>query len=103
MALKSVLGKGIGAILEDVEQAYNNDLVDEDNIQDLKLSSIELNPYQPRQHFDEEALKEPSKLNSLTSTDFNNIQIKGLALWKRGVPIEKKSHGQLCCIWSMPN
>ena len=36
---------------------------------------------------DEEALKEPSKLNSLTLTDYNNIQIKGLALWKKGVPI----------------
>lgn len=61
MALKSVLGKSIGAILEDVEQAYNNDLVDENNIQNLNLSYIELNPYQPRQHFDEEAIKELSE------------------------------------------
>ena len=58
MALKNVLGKGIGAILEDVEKAYNNDLLDEDSIQDINLKYIAQNPYQPRKNFDKQAIQD---------------------------------------------
>jgi len=59
MAKKSVLGKGLSAILEDVEDAYRQDL-DENSttstVKEIALNEIEPNPYQPRKVFDDEAL-----------------------------------------------
>ncbi len=63
MAKKSGLGKGLSAILEDVEDAYKQDL-DENKettlVKDIPLDAISPNPYQPRKLFDEEALRELS-------------------------------------------
>ncbi len=55
---KSRLGRGLSAILDDVEEAYKSD-VESDNslIKKIELSQIIPNIYQPRKHFDEEALK----------------------------------------------
>lgn len=53
------LGRGLSAILEDVENAYDKEL-NKDLIADIEISKITPNPYQPRKHFDEEALNELS-------------------------------------------
>lgn len=59
------LGRNLGAILEEVEEAYSRDqsfvenlTIDktQDVVEDIDISLITPNPYQPRKHFDEEAL-----------------------------------------------
>lgn len=64
------LGRSLGAILEDVEEAYSKNLIELDSltlaknnayIEEIDLSLISPNPYQPRKHFDEDALKELSE------------------------------------------
>lgn len=64
------LGRGLGAILSEVEEAYEKDLSDIDSfeleaqgarVEELFLESITANPFQPRKHFDEQALKELSQ------------------------------------------
>ena len=63
MAKKSGLGKGLSAILEDVEDAYKQDLDENKStelIKEIALSDIQANPYQPRKVFEPEALKELS-------------------------------------------
>ncbi|MBT8343577.1 MAG: ParB/RepB/Spo0J family partition protein [Sulfurovum sp.] len=64
------LGRGLGEILSEVEEAYEKDLRDIDSfeleakgakIDELPVDSISPNPFQPRKHFDEEALKELSQ------------------------------------------
>lgn len=63
------LGKGLGAILDEVGKAYelemNNDgsLTSHSNashVEEIDVESISPNPYQPRKHFDENTLKELS-------------------------------------------
>lgn len=63
MAKKSSLGRGLGAILEDVELAYKAELNEGNNdiVKEIDLDLISENPYQPRKHFDEVALKELSE------------------------------------------
>ncbi|WP_309497960.1 ParB/RepB/Spo0J family partition protein [Sulfurovum sp.] len=64
------LGRGLGAILSEVEEAYEKDLSDIDSfelesqgarVEELPVESITANPFQPRKHFDEQALKELSE------------------------------------------
>ncbi|ADV45711.1 ParB/RepB/Spo0J family partition protein [Nitratifractor salsuginis] len=60
------LGKGLGAILEEVGQAYESELSEEkireedlgDAVRELPVEAIEPNPYQPRKSFDPERLNE---------------------------------------------
>jgi len=53
------LGRGLGAILGEVEKAYENDLNDNsDLVVELDIHSIKPNPFQPRKHFDATALEE---------------------------------------------
>jgi ParB family chromosome partitioning protein len=55
------LGRGLSAILEDVEESYNKDLSSNKNlIKEIKIKHIEPNPFQPRKQFDEASLKELS-------------------------------------------
>lgn len=63
---KKVLGKGLGALLSDVEfstgEGFNitskeNESVSE-NMPQINIKTIRINPYQPRKDFDEEALKD---------------------------------------------
>ena len=63
MAKKGGLGRGLGAILEDVELAYKAELSEgnSDIVKDIDLDLIVENPYQPRKTFDEAALKELSE------------------------------------------
>ena len=63
------LGRGLGAILEEVGEAYANEMASaediasssmEDMVADIALSLIDPNPYQPRKHFDKQKLQELS-------------------------------------------
>ncbi len=63
------LGRGLGDILSEVEEAYEKDLSHIDNfeleaqgarVEELRVDSITPNPFQPRKHFDENALQELS-------------------------------------------
>ncbi len=55
---KNRLGRGLSAILEDVEEAYKSDVKSDDSIvKKIPLSDIVPNIYQPRKHFNEEALQ----------------------------------------------
>ncbi|MFA6127080.1 MAG: ParB/RepB/Spo0J family partition protein [Bacteroidales bacterium] len=49
---RSVLGRGLSALMEDAN------LKPEASINEIEISLIETNPFQPRSHFDEEALEE---------------------------------------------
>jgi len=60
----------LGDILSEVEEAYEKDLSDIDSfeleeqgarIEELDINSITPNPFQPRKHFDEQALRELSE------------------------------------------
>lgn len=64
------LGRGLGEILSEVEDAYSKDLREIDSfeleakgvkVEELDIDSITPNPFQPRKHFDEQALKELSQ------------------------------------------
>ena len=64
------LGRGLGDILSEVEEAYEKDLGDIDSfeleaqgvhVEELPVAEISPNPFQPRKHFDETALKELSQ------------------------------------------
>ncbi len=64
------LGRGLGAILSEVEEAYEKDLSSIDNfeleaqgarVEEIDVDTITPNPFQPRKHFDEKALKELSE------------------------------------------
>lgn len=61
---KKALGRGLNAIFEDVEESYNRELESShdyhDIVKELDVELIHPNPYQPRTHFDDEALKELS-------------------------------------------
>jgi ParB family transcriptional regulator, chromosome partitioning protein len=49
---RSVLGRGLGALIEDAN------LKPEASINEIEISLIDTNPFQPRSHFDQEALEE---------------------------------------------
>ncbi len=64
------LGKGLGAILEEVSLAYETELdggerfgLESKNLRivEIKVKQISPNPYQPRKHFDENSLLELSE------------------------------------------
>ncbi|MFP4020339.1 MAG: ParB/RepB/Spo0J family partition protein [Halanaerobium sp.] len=59
---KKRLGKGLSALIN------NDDNVDQSRVEEIFVDQIEPNPFQPRSHFDEEALKELA----------NSIQEKGV-------------------------
>jgi len=58
MAKASVLGRGLGALLSEIEEAYDNEMPKRNGVEELPLSKIRPNPYQPRKHFDSESLAE---------------------------------------------
>ncbi len=78
---KVKLGRGIGAILEEVESAYANDIKSgAETISEIDIDNIKPNPFQPRKKFDEEKLKELSE------------SIKEHGLLQPIVVIKKKNH-----------
>jgi ParB family transcriptional regulator, chromosome partitioning protein len=58
MNQKRELGKGIRALLGDIDNDINEQKTMVANINFVALDKIEVNPFQPRIHFDEEALNE---------------------------------------------
>lgn len=59
---KKALGRGLGAIIEDVEDAYNKEMGSSpDLIREIPLENIVPNPYQPRKYFNDTAIKELSE------------------------------------------
>jgi len=57
MAKRNALGKGLGALIEDAgnEQSQQQQV---DAVNEIELSKIDVNPYQPRTNFNENALSE---------------------------------------------
>jgi ParB family chromosome partitioning protein len=59
------LGRGLGAILDEVGQAYESEAgasrYDTDAVREINVDDITPNPYQPRKNFDSEALQELSE------------------------------------------
>lgn len=71
------LGRGLGAILEEVGEAYASEMTSteditssdmQDLVAEIDLTLVDPNPYQPRKHFDENKLQELSE----------SIQLHGL-------------------------
>lgn len=54
------LGRGLGELLGEIEEAYDNEISPSKSVLEIPLSNIKVNPYQPRKHFDEKALQELS-------------------------------------------
>lgn len=55
MAKRNALGKGLGALIED---AGNSGDFSADTVNEININLIEVNPFQPRTNFSEEALNE---------------------------------------------
>ncbi|MBE0498344.1 MAG: ParB/RepB/Spo0J family partition protein [Campylobacterales bacterium] len=59
MAVKTqALGRGLGELLGEIEEAYDNEISPSKSILEIPLVNIKVNPYQPRKYFDERALQE---------------------------------------------
>ncbi|OHE02210.1 MAG: chromosome partitioning protein ParB [Sulfurimonas sp. RIFOXYD12_FULL_33_39] len=52
------LGRGLGALLGEIEEAYENEVPQKDSIIEISLKDIRPNPFQPRKHFEENSLYE---------------------------------------------
>ncbi len=52
------LGRGLDALLGEIEEAYENESSSQDVVLDISLKEIKPNPYQPRKSFDENSLAE---------------------------------------------
>lgn len=52
------LGRGLDALLGEIDEAYENEGTHRDVILEIPVKSIRPNPFQPRKHFDEDALHE---------------------------------------------
>jgi ParB family chromosome partitioning protein len=61
MAKASALGRGLGALLSEIEEAYDNELPKKGGVEEIAVNKIRPNPYQPRKHFDSESLAELSE------------------------------------------
>ena len=71
---KRALGRGLSALLDDPEREIstasdsNSDKV-VGNVIDLEIYKIEVNPYQPRTHFNEESIEELAEsINAVSYT-----------------------------------
>lgn len=52
------LGRGLGELLGEIEEAYESEVPSSESVVELSLSKIKPNPFQPRKHFDERSLAE---------------------------------------------
>lgn len=55
------LGRGLGAILEEVEEAYKQNSGSSEFVKEIQLEEIIVNPFQPRKQFDPESIAELSE------------------------------------------
>ncbi|MHC3993998.1 ParB/RepB/Spo0J family partition protein [Thiomicrolovo sp. ZZH C-3] len=58
MAKAKSLGRGLGELLGEIEEAYDHEIPKNAQVVEVPLSQIRPNPFQPRKHFDEKALGE---------------------------------------------
>lgn len=61
MAKASALGRGLGALLSEIEEAYDNELPKRNGYEEILITDVRPNPYQPRKHFDPASLAELSE------------------------------------------
>jgi len=62
MVKKSALGRGLGALIDDRDEYQTRPSRQENELSnEIELSKIEVNPFQPRTKFDEESLNELAK------------------------------------------
>ncbi len=62
MVKKSALGRGLGALIDDRDEYQTRPSRQENELSnEIELSKIEVNPFQPRTKFDEDALNELAK------------------------------------------
>ena len=57
----SKLGRGLGELLGEMEEVYDNEIPSGESIVELPIKQIAPNPFQPRKHFDEHSLQELSE------------------------------------------
>jgi len=55
---RQTLGRGLDALLGEMDEAYENEASDRNEIIEIPLKDIRPNPFQPRKTFEEEALQE---------------------------------------------
>ncbi|WP_455756560.1 ParB/RepB/Spo0J family partition protein [Sulfurimonas sp.] len=55
------LGRGLDALLGEMDEAYENESTQKDTVSEILLKDIRPNPFQPRKTFDEESLLELSE------------------------------------------
>jgi len=55
------LGRGLGELLGEIEEAYDNEISPSKDLLEIPLNNIKVNPFQPRKNFDEKALAELSE------------------------------------------
>ena len=59
---KQSLGRGLGAILGEIEETYTKEISNQvNNFSKINLDDIKPNPFQPRKKFDKNSLQELSK------------------------------------------
>lgn len=58
MSKSNALGRGLGALLGEIEEAYDNELPKQHAVLEIPVEEIRPNPYQPRKTFDERSLAE---------------------------------------------
>lgn len=61
MSKASGLGRGLGAILEEVEEAYKQNSGSGEFVKEINIDEIIVNPFQPRKQFDMESIAELSE------------------------------------------
>lgn len=59
--IKQKLGRGLDALLGEMDEAYENEGSQRDEVLEISVKDIRPNPFQPRKFFDEEALLELSE------------------------------------------
>ena len=60
MAKSEALGRGLGALLGEMEEVYDNEIPKHESVIEIPVSQIRPNPFQPRKSFDERSLAELS-------------------------------------------
>jgi ParB family chromosome partitioning protein len=63
MTKKNALGRGLGALIEEAstQEPESTPLRNESAVKEIELEKVDINPFQPRKNFDQEALKELSE------------------------------------------
>ncbi|MEA3521423.1 MAG: ParB/RepB/Spo0J family partition protein [Campylobacterota bacterium] len=89
---KEALGRGLGALLGEIEEAYDNEMPSRGyDIKELSLNDIKPNPFQPRKTFDSEnlaqlaeSIKDHGLIQPITvvQEDENYILVAGERRWR---------------------